>query len=336
MRVSASLFRRTKGIRRKIITVTRSSEAHREDNIMSCFTAYIFKTDNDTLLASARKGGSGSLFGQWTSTGNPVVHVIMGKEEARAEGPRLYEAYRLCNIGEWRTAERNDIDGRYRIAQSVYREKVSKQAAPRILILDIGYETGVTPYLYTPFISHTLTQHGELREQHGVMELLNGENPFRRVYRSSSQISSMGYSSLAYPPNAVVSRSQDPERYASAQTHEVDIKPHQWYSNEKDGNDNLQFVMKELKSIAAGEKLDISRDTINHDLTVTFTDRRYRRSLAVKFPSRFPEDGATVSYKIQSSYGAEYWRHTKQPSCRVVRLAMERIVRQIKEKGQIH
>jgi len=75
---------------------------------MSGFTTYIFKTDAGTLTANAKSEASGSLFGLWTSTGNPVVRVIMGKEETKTKGQRLYEAYRLCNIGEWRTVDRND------------------------------------------------------------------------------------------------------------------------------------------------------------------------------------------------------------------------------------
>jgi len=46
--------------------------------------------------------------------GNAVIRVIMGKEEeAKPEGQRLDEAYRLCNIGDWRTVDRKDRDGRH-------------------------------------------------------------------------------------------------------------------------------------------------------------------------------------------------------------------------------
>ena len=309
---------------------------------MSSFTVYLFKTDANTLL-TAKSGASGSLFGLWTSTGNPVVRVIMGKEEAKTEGQRLYEAYSLCNIGEWRTVDRNDRDGRSRIAQSVHCEKQCGQAtAGKILILDINYLTGITPYLYTLVFIQTPTQRCELWDQVGVVELLDSENPFnrgRRGHRNPSQFSTMVDPPPAYQPFTVVPRSQDPGRYAPSsetQKAQVDTKSHQWYSNEKEGNANLQFVIKELKRIAEGE-LDISRDTITHDLTVMFTDNYYRRSWKVKFPSRFPIDGAIFSYKIRSSSGTEHSssRDAKQPSCRDVRTAMGRIVRCISEKGPI-
>lgn len=309
---------------------------------MSSFTAYIFKTDADTLLANARRGGSGSLFGQWTSTGNPVVHAIMRKEEARNEGRLLYEAYRLCNIGEWRIVDRNDRDGRYRIAHTVFSERQSRRTAiGKILIIDVDNVTGINPYLYTPVLSQPPIQRYDLRVQVGIVELLDGENPFSRARRglmNPSQFSPMVHAPPAYQQPAVVSWSQDARRYApSTRTQEIDIASHQWYSNEKEGNANMQFVIKELKQIAEGYKLDISRDITTHDLTVMFTDNRYRRSWTVKFPSRFPEDGATISYKTWSSSGNEYPNlgEPKEPSCRDVREAMRRIVRHITEKGPI-
>ncbi|XP_015751496.1 PREDICTED: uncharacterized protein LOC107331431 isoform X2 [Acropora digitifera] len=309
---------------------------------MSSFTAYIFKADADTLLANARRGASGSLFGLWTSTGNPVVRVIMGKEEAKTEGQRLYEAYRLCNIGEWRIVDRNDRDGRYRIAHTVFSERQSRRTAiGKILIIDVDNLTGINPYLYTPVLSQPPIQRYDLKVQFGIVELLDGENPFSRARRglmNPSQFSPMVHAPPAYQQPAVVSWSQDARRYApSTRTQEIDIASHQWYSNEKEGNANMQFVIKELKQIAEGYKLDISRDITTHDLTVMFTDNRYRRSWTVKFPSRFPEDGATISYKTWSSSGNEYQNlgEPKEPSCRDVREAMRRIVRHITEKGPI-
>ena len=305
---------------------------------MSSFTVYLFKTDADTLTANAKSGASGSLFGLWTSTGNPVVRVIMGKEEAKTEGKRLYEAYRLCNIGEWRTVDGNDRDGRSHIAQSVHCEKQRGQAAAgKILILDINNLTGITPYLYTLVFIQTATQRCELWDQVGVVELLDGENPFnrgRRGHRNPSQISTIVNPPPAYQPYTVVPRSHDAGRYApSSQTQEVRISSQQWYSNEKD----LQVVVKELKRIAAGE-LDISRDTIDHDLTVMFTDDCHGRLWTVKFPSGFPMDGAEVSYKTRGSCGSDHdpsLRDRKEPSFRDVRQAMERIVRHITGKGPI-
>ena len=304
---------------------------------MSSFTAYIFRSDADTLLANARRGESGSLFGQWTSTGNPVVHAIMRKEEARNEGRLLYEAYRLCNIGEWRIVDRNDRDGRYRIAHTVFSERQSRRTAiGKILIIDVNNMTGITPYLYTPVFTQLPIQRYELKEQLGVVEFLGGENPFikaRRGLMNPSQFSPVVNAPPAYQQQAFVPRSQDTRRYApSSQTQEADISSHQWYANERD----MQHVIKELKRVAEGE-LDISRDTVTHDLTVKFTDNRYGRSWTAKFPSSFPTEGATVSYKIQSSHGSEYqdYRGSKQPNFPDVQKAMGRIVRQIKEKGPI-
>lgn len=300
---------------------------------MSGFIVYIFKTDAEKLLANAGRRASGSLFGQWTSTGNPVVHVIMGKEEARTEGKRLYEAYRLCNIGEWRTVDRDDRDGRQRIAQTVYYEK---QNRTRILILDISNIAGIIPYLFEPVFTQPPTQYCELRDLGGDVELLEGENPFssvRKGHRNPSQIATMVNPPPSYQQHAPVPRSHDQEWYApSSQTREVDIPSFQWYSKQKD----LQYVIKELKRFADGE-LDISRDTITSDLTVKFTDKHYRRQWTVKFPSRFPKDGAIVSHKTRSSSGTDFSSlgNPKEPSCHDVHEAMSRIVRHITVKGPV-
>ena len=286
----------------------------------SSFTAYIFNTDIETLKANAGRGAKGILFGQWTSTGNPVVHVIKGREEAKTVESHLYQSYRLCKIGEFHAAAGNVREGRDRIPQ-VYSSQ-SGGAAQRFLFLDVGIST-ITPFLFTK---------QNTRGQVGKIEPLTGENPFNRRPVNRVENTPTSTNQPGYQPSAAHQQWQRSSEHASTQSQEVDVEAKQWYSDRS----MLKFVLDKLKSLAEGGNVDISRDTQTHDLSVVFVDQHYGRSWVVEFPAKFPKDGATLTYTVsRSTHGRGSPLRGKQPNDVDPESAMRRIVRFITEKGPV-
>ena len=255
------------------------------------FTAYIFEEDYKRLkgrevlhVSQQQKGGS--LFGQWTSTGNPVIHRALSfgqSHDSRDEevARNLYDGFRVCYIGEWRPVqpyEQNAMQAR----QHLWPRR--ELAPARFLVLDVS-KTGIVPFL----LNRQPTQ-----EMRGVLEKLSGENPFNRseVFRQSQSM--VNYSNPPRHGNeaegamAAQHWRQDPPQNQEAYT-----TTYQWYSGEK-GTSNLQNVLGKLQKIALQGKVDMSRDRDSQDITLSFTDKRRAREWKVKFPAQFPFVGAVV------------------------------------------
>lgn len=251
------------------------------------FTAYIFQEDYDRLTrqelshASQEQKG-GSLFGQWTSTGNPVIHRAMpfGHIQASRDtaARELYEGFRVCYIGEWRPVQSHDYNERQA------RELLwGREPQARFLVLDVSRADIV------PFLLNRQTA----QQDKGRLEKLPGKNPFnkrevfedpipRRDYENPSRYAlAAGQPNLPYQaPRA----SQFQEAYTTVT---------QWYSGDK-GNKTLQKVLEDLKEVAVGN-VDMSRDTRSQDISLSFVDKSsFRKKWEIRFPARFPAVGALL------------------------------------------
>lgn len=255
----------------------------------STFTAYIFREDLQKLQreAGSAEQKSGSLFGQWTSTGNPVVHYAVPSAVDRADsetyGTELWNGYRLCHIGEWRSIRH------FRPGQSVHddgRHLLSKFKGGkprRFLVLDVGV-TNTEPYLFE----------SESRRRKGEVEPLRGENPFNRPDVDPQQLFGRQHHHL--PQNRV-------EQSPATQGHYRPLPPpspqeavtatYQWYSV-PGGNDKLQRAFEEFKQIAYQSVVNMSRDTATQNLSMSFKDRHHLKKWQVDFPPTFPKEGAVL------------------------------------------
>ena len=118
------------------------------------FTAYIFQEDYDRLTRqevthASRQQKGGSLFGQWTSTGNPVIHRAMSFSQSQSDrdavAKSLHEAFRVCHIGEWRPVESHTYDME---ASEARQRLISGRGEPPtgFLVLDVS-KTEIVPFL---------------------------------------------------------------------------------------------------------------------------------------------------------------------------------------------
>ena len=253
------------------------------------FTAYIFQEDYERLTtqelshASQQQKG-GSLFGQWTSTGNPVIHRALS---AFSQGERdvarsLYEGFRVCPIGEWRPVQASTPDMEAREA----RERLVRGREPttRFLVLDVS-RTEIVPFLLN-------RQTG--RQERGNLERLLGKNPFNKRESFEEPIPRRDhvYDNPVgqYPARQLANVHHQAPRalqFQEAITHGV-----QWYSGD-DGNTKLQKVVADLKEISVGD-VNMSRDTATQDISLSFTEKRRGKKWEIKFPSRFPGVGALL------------------------------------------
>ena len=278
------------------------------------FTAYIFEEDYDRLItkevshaaySQQRKGGS--LFGQWTSTGNPVIHRAMpfsspsqGTASRDAVARELYNGFRVCYIGEWRPVQHHNFNymhTRESREEREARERLSqgREAPARFLVLDVS-KTDIVPFL----INRETAQ-----QESGKLEKLSGKNPFnkRESFEEPMPRRDYDYAGVRHPagrPN-VPYKAPGAARFQEAFTTKV-----QWYSGEE-GNQKLQKVVEDLKKIAMGN-VDMSRDTITQDLSLSFKDKHRGNNWEIRFPSGFPTVGALLILNP----GTPQERHQKQ------------------------
>lgn len=251
------------------------------------FTAYIFQEDYDRLTkqeithASQQQRG-GSLFGQWTSTGNPVIHRVMSFSHSQssrdAAARELYDGFRVCYIGEWRPVQassHNDMQARERLR--------GREPLARFLVLDVS-RTDIVPFL----LNRQTAQ-----QERGRLEKLPGKNPFNKRESFQERMPRSDY--------------HDPLRYQWAQegqpklSHQVPGASQfqeaittvpQWYSADE-GSKNFQKVLQGIKEIAMGD-VDITRDTRSQDISLSFVEKAYRKKWEIKFPADFPAAGAVL------------------------------------------
>lgn len=274
-------------------------------------TTYIFKEDLARLKGDADplRATGGSLYGQWTSTGNPVVHVAMSKSGNYKDGVEtfLFKNYRLCHIGEWRAANR---DHRPR-EELLSKYKEGSRPAKRFVILEVTAEAAY-PFLFVDGKSQ-----GE-----GRVEALQGENPFNKAEMLG--VPSMSYShgnlreqhrfpatgqEMRRNPYHVPSNQQPVSRYQvhtrQPQVQEAETSFLQWYAGER-GQEKLRQVFEKMKEIAHRGEVEMTRDTHTHDMAMSFTASEGYKKWEVKFHRNFPFDGASVSNKSQTFQQTPY------------------------------
>ena len=257
------------------------------------FTAYIFQEDYDRLktrelLHAIQQQKGGSLFGQWTSTGNPVIHRALpfGRSQSERDvvARDLHEGFRVCHIGEWRPVDSSTPDTQAREA----RERLARGGEPtlaRFLVLDVS-RTEIVPFLVN-------RQTG--RHENGNLEKLPGKNPFnkRESFEEPVPRRDYGYDNPVvryYPAGQPNVPHQAPR---APQFQHAFTSGAQWYSGDE-GNTKLQKVVANLQEIALGRDVAMSRDTATQDISLSFTDNRRRKKWEIKFPPDFPRVGALV------------------------------------------
>lgn len=245
----------------------------------SPFTAYIFEEDRQKLKREA--GGSGSLFGQWTSTGNPVVHYAVpsavDKDKSASIGGDLWSRYRLCHIGEWRSVRH--YSGQSDYERSRLRLKFNGGNPKRFLVLDVD-TTKICPYLFE----------SEAQMGRGKLEPLSGENPFNRSDVDPLKTWRQHYHPPEQPTATQEWGRSQPERH---ELQEAVTKGYQWYSITK-GNEKLLKVLEEFKKIAHQGVVNMCRDTTTENMMMSFIEKRHRNKWHVNFPSTFPSAGALL------------------------------------------
>jgi len=277
------------------------------------FTAYIFEEDYDRLtrrevLHASQQQKGGSLFGQWTSTGNPVIHRALSysqsQDERDAVARSLYEGFRVCHIGEWRPVEvhtYNDIQARRSLRPA--REE-------RFLVLDVS-RTDIVPFL----LNRQTVQQGRL-------ERLSGKNPFNKT-ESFEPLARRDYDYQARHAGGQPNFPYQASR--AAQFQEAVTTGVQWYSGEE-GNKKLKRVFKDIEEIAHGN-VNMSRDTVTQDISLSFTDNLRRSKWEIKFPSTFPARGALLIENPGTNQEKRQWQGQSDKASNAVKDMISRIKR---------
>ena len=252
------------------------------------FTAGIFEEDYRRLTREFSYSEGGSLYGLWTTSGNPVVRVAFSYSlPKQADVTRqLSLNFKLCHIGEWRPVRAGSCNVPRENLLSKY---VGRGSPERFLVLDVK-GAQIYPFLYEK----------QYFKGQGNLERLQGENPFSHVLRNPHTQAALRHDPPSYHQSAMAGQGQRNPGHAQSQSQEIEIKSNQWYSSDS-GNENVQYVFQRIQEIAAyGTQVEMSRDTQTHDICMEFTDK-LQNKWEVKFPHDFPFGGATLINKGQSA-----------------------------------
>ena len=256
---------------------------------MAEFKAYIFKEDVQKLQSEAGSAiqKSGSLFGQWTSTGNPVVQYVVPSAVNRADsesyGKKLWEGYRVCHIGEWQSVR----SYRRQTAQDAERHLLSnfKGGKPkRFLVLDVE-ATDIKPYLLE----------GENQRRRGILDRLDGVNPFNRHDVDPQQSTGQHFRQPSHHKGqSTAAQGGDWSQFQPRpQLQPATTRNYQWYSGSME-NGTFEKILNDFKRIASQGKVEITRDKTTEDLSMAFRDKHHFKNWQVDFPCNFPSAGALL------------------------------------------
>ena len=60
----------------------------------------------------------------------------------------------------------------------------------------------------------------------------------------------------------------------------------QWYSSDLS---LLRKLLQDFKGIAMQGQVELLRESIRHDISMSFIDMRYKRKWEIEFPAKFPD-----------------------------------------------
>ena len=262
---------------------------------MTEFIAYIFKEDVQKLQSEAGSAHrkSGSLFGQWTSTGNPVVQYVVPSAVHGADseryGKKLWEGYRVCHIGEWRSVRscgQQTVQG----AGGHLSTNFKGGKPERFLVLDVE-ENDIKPYLFE----------GENQGRRGKLERLDGANPFNRPDVDPQQPTGQHFRQPShYRGQSTAAQGGDRSQFQPRpQLQPATTRNYQWYSGSME-NGTFEKILNDFKRIAYQGKVEITRDKTTEDLSMAFKDKRHFKKWQVDFPYNFPYAGALLIEDLES------------------------------------
>ena len=292
------------------------------------FTAYIFQEDYERLITkevihASRQQRGGSLFGQWTSTGNPVIHRVMpfsspsqGTGSRDAVARELYEGFRVCHIGEWRPVQYqnyNYMNTRESREASEARQRLQGREAPaRFLVLDVS-ETNIVPFLLN---------RQKAQQESGKLERLPGKNPFNKTESFQAMPRRDNYDPLRDPLRDPLAHQAGQSQFQEATTTVL-----QWYSGDE-GTKKLQRVLQGIKEIAS-QDVDMARDTRSQDISLSLVDNVYKKKWEIRFPANFPTTGALLI----KSPGTYYEKRRSQSGYSTENEAVKNIVSYIRSRS---
>ena len=276
-------------------------------------TVYIF-SDVERIIrergstATTTDIDKGYLFGQWTSSFNPVVHGVFARwgnlkremsDELDDAKDKLRSNYQLCHIGEvikdrFSPNERDRRQGQY-----------EERDTPGYLILE-ATSRSIEAFLYRSSSSRSS------RDLVGMcrIEKLQGGNPFAgiRVRELKSIADHHGNRRPEYGYGRWGTHNQQADRNTHAANpadeghpypgqvarmgvafetggREAETRVDQWYSTPQ-GQETLKTMHEGIKKIASDANVEMKRDAITHDMTFLFKSRGNKWEIA--FPRDFP------------------------------------------------
>lgn len=163
---------------------------------------HLFENDNNRMkelvLRHPAKETGGNLFGLWTDSGEPVLHVVLGPAIGctRTEvsfyqsipylervGGIVTKDYQLCHIGEWHSHHRLRLSEPSSGDSSTIIRNFPRGTCGFLLII-----ANIQPSSGTVTLSPYLYREGERHHERCKINLLRGQSPFARLVPISNHM----------------------------------------------------------------------------------------------------------------------------------------------------
>ena len=167
------------------------------------FVMYVFKEDFNRItkwvLQYPNLETGGSLFGLWTSGGNPVIHIVLGPatgctrtetsfyqdvEYLSRVGSFLTSQYMLCHIGEWHSHNCMSLSKPSRGDVSTIVKNYPEGASGFLLMITNIVSNRDAPVKMSPYLFHE----GRSSYRRGKLVFLDGDSPFRTDERITHEV----------------------------------------------------------------------------------------------------------------------------------------------------
>ena len=149
---------------------------------------YMFRKDHDALRnfilgQDPARQGTGDLFGLWTTSGEPVIHIVCAQHLCKERGLNFDDSARevrpLSHIGNWRCCDPSEVH--QMDSNQLHQPRCNHDTRKRFLRLEICINSRGQVILSPRLLRYQKHRDKEILSATGKLEQLAVESPFKNI-----------------------------------------------------------------------------------------------------------------------------------------------------------